>query len=113
VRELIEANFRLASYLIKTFDRRPGYRLVTVRLSRRQGLPPDPGVAQVEYFRYLSLNADNRPLLVVAPSSEIPAVTWAAYRLRLGAPLAYAIYEAKSIGLRCEQESALPGWQQK
>jgi hypothetical protein len=71
-----------------------------------------PGVAQIEYFRDLLLDPGNRPLLVTAPSAEILAITWAAYRLQLGAPLAYAIYEGKSIGLRSELESALLGWQQ-
>jgi hypothetical protein len=66
-----------------------------------------PSVTQIENFHDLLLDADNRPLLVVAPSAEILAVTWAAYRLHLGAPLAYAIYEGKSIGLQSEQESVL------
>lgn len=69
--------------------------------------PMAPSVTQIENFHDLLLDAGNRPLLVVAPSAEILAVTWAAYRLHLGAPLAYAIYEGKSIGLQSEQESAL------
>ena len=70
-----------------------------------------PVAQQIAQFRDLLLDAGNRPLLVVAPSAEILAVTWAAYRLQLGAPLSYAIYEGKSIGLRSEQESILLGWQ--
>ena len=66
-----------------------------------------PGVAQIESFHDLLLNADNRPLLVIAPTAESLAVTWAAYRLHLGAPPAYAIYEGKTMGLQSEQESAL------
>ncbi|MDH3761213.1 MAG: hypothetical protein OEU50_09535 [Gammaproteobacteria bacterium] len=69
--------------------------------------PMAPSVTQIENFHDLLLDAGNRPLLVVAPSAEILAVTWAAYRLHLGAPLAYAIYEGKSIGLQSEQESVL------
>ncbi len=66
-----------------------------------------PGVAQIENFHDLLLDADNRPLIVIAPTAEILAVTWAAYRLHLGAPLAFAIYEGKSMDLQSEQESAL------
>ena len=66
-----------------------------------------PGAAQIESFHDLLLNAGNRPLLVVAPTAESLAVTWAAYRLHLGAPPAYAIYEGKTMGLQSEQESAL------
>ena len=71
-----------------------------------------PAIAQIEYFEDLLLDPTNRPVLVIAPTAEILAVTWTAYRLQLGAPLAYAIYEGKSIGLRFEQEAALLGWQQ-
>ena len=66
-----------------------------------------PDAAQIAQFHGLLLNTDNLPILVFAPTAEILAVTWAAYRLHLGAPFAYAIYEGKSMGLQSEQESAL------
>lgn len=50
------------------------------------------------------------PAIVRSLSSHLPrnlAVTRVAYRLDSGAPLAYAIYDGKSMGLQPGQESAL------
>ena len=66
-----------------------------------------PKQIQIAGFRDLLLDADNLPAFVVAPAAEVLAVMWAAYRLEFGTPLSYAIAEARPMGLRPEQESAL------
>lgn len=66
-----------------------------------------PGRIQVAEFRDLVLDAANLPMLVIAPSAEVLAGMWAAYRLEFGTPLSYAIAEAVAMGLQPEQEAAL------
>ena len=62
---------------------------------------------QIEEFRDLVLDAANLPALVIAPSAEALAGTWAAYRLEFGTPPSYAIAEAVAMGLQPEQEAVL------
>jgi len=66
-----------------------------------------PSQIQIAGFRDLLLDADNLPAFVVAPAAEVLAVMWAAYRLEFGTPFSYVIAEARPMGLRPEQESAL------
>ena len=66
-----------------------------------------PTRIQVAEFHDLVLDADNLPVLVVAPTAEVLAGMWAAYRLEFGTPLSYTITEAVAMGLQPEQEAAL------
>ena len=66
-----------------------------------------PGRNQGAEFRDLVLDAANLPALVIAPTAEVLASTWAAYRLEFGTPPSYAIAEAVAMGLQPEQEAVL------
>ena len=77
---------------------------------RYMSIPVDaniPGRRQTRLFNQMIARTDGAPLLVYAPSAPLLAYFWAAHRLSLGAPLAFAIRQGRSLGLTPEQETAL------
>lgn len=111
IEDLSAYGFRAIIDLGPLAGHRPGeYPEGSAQRMRYHHLPVEsaiPGQIRVAGFRDLLLDADNLPALVVAPAAEVLAFMWAAYRLEFGAPLAYAIAEARLMGLRPEQEAAL------
>ncbi len=69
------------------------------------GDTPEP--RQTGLFNQMIAKSGSAPLLVYAPSAPLLAFFWAAHRISLGAPLAFAIQQGKSLGLTPGQGTVL------
>lgn len=66
-----------------------------------------PNIQQIRLFNRMITKSGGAPLLVYAPSAPLLAFIWAAHRISLGAPFAFAIQQGKSLGLTAGQETEL------
>lgn len=68
------------------------------------GVPTD---AQVAEFARIVEDPNNAPLLVHCASANRVGAMWTLYRVRQGIPLAIALEEGRTAGLRPDREAEL------